>query len=316
MTIEPAADALAPIAPVQPRRSFVARHAFPILLLGLVFAAFSPVFVRLSEVGPIATAANRLIGPLPLFFFLLWLRPQDHLPFATPTGRRDFWLIVLSGVFFAGDMVFWNWSVMHTTIANATVLANIVPVFVVGAGWLLFKERVGRIFLVGMAVALTGSAIMMAQSLRMSGQGVLGDISAMAAAAFYAGYVVTLSRVRKRASLMATMAIGSTASALILLALALVAEDQVFPTTLNGWLAVAGIVFIVHVGGQMLIALSLAHVSAGLVSMMFLMQPIIPAFTAWLLFDENVTAYQVIGAVALLAGLEISRRAAAKPEVS
>ena len=62
----------------------------------------------------------------------------------------------------------------------------------------------------------------------------------------------------------------------------------------------------------MLIAMSLAHVSAGLVATMFLAQPIIPALVAWMLFGESVTFIQVIGAVALLAGLEISRRGTPK----
>ena len=74
----------------------------------------------------------------------------------------------------------------------------------------------------------------------------------------------------------------------------------------------AGMVVFVQIGGQMLIAMSLAHVSAGLVSTMFLTQPVIPAAVAWMLFDERITWTQVIGAAAFLIGLEISRHGTAK----
>ena len=47
------------------------RWAFPILVLGLIFGAFSPIFLRLSETGPIATAAARMVGQLPLFVGVL-----------------------------------------------------------------------------------------------------------------------------------------------------------------------------------------------------------------------------------------------------
>lgn len=300
---------LAPIAEAPSGHGFIARHAFSILLLGLLFAAFSPIFVRLSEVGPIATAANRMILPLPFFLAMLWLRPQDRLSMATPRGRHDFWLVMLSGAFFAGDLILWNSSVMLTTVTNASVLANVTPIYVVAGGWLLFKERPRWLFAVGMAVALAGSAIMMTESTSVVGRSVVGDVLAMCASAFYAGYVLTLSRVRKRVSIMPTMAIGGAAAAVILLILAAVSEEQIWPHTVNGWLAAGGMVLFVQVGGQMLIAMSLAYVPAGLVATMFLTQPAVPAVTAWLLFGEGVTVRQSIGAAALLAGLEISRRA-------
>ena len=309
---DPDALTLAPVHLAPQKQGFVARFAFPILLVGLLFAAFSPIFVRLSEVGPISTAAGRLALPVPFFLLILAFRRQDHVPIRTPAGRRDLWLLILAGAFFAGDMVFWNLSVMHTSVTNATVLANITPVFVVLAGWLFFKERVGPLFIAGMVVAMSGSAVMMWQSLNMSTGTIQGDFSAIIAAVFYAGYVLTLSRARQRSSIVAVTAIGTAASAVILIALALVTEDQLLPHTLNGWLAIIGMATLVQIGGQMLIALSLSHLPAGLVATMFLSQPLIPGFVAWLLFDEGVTIYQVIGALALLAGLEISRRGTQK----
>ena len=66
----------------------------------------------------------------------------------------------------------------------------------------------------------------------------------------------------------------------------------------------------VQVGGQTLITISLAHVSASLTALMFLMQPVIPAAVAWYLFGERITVPQLIGAACVLTGLELSRRAA------
>jgi drug/metabolite transporter (DMT)-like permease len=274
-------------------------------------AAFSPIFVRLSEVGPIAAAVNRMALPLPFFFALPWLRPQDRMPLNTPIGRHDLWLVVLSGVFFAGDLTLWFSSVMMTSVANASLLSNVTPVFVVLGGWLLFKDRPRPVFIVGLVAALAGSAIMMRESLELSARSLAGDFLSLAAAVFYAGYVLTLSRVRKRVSIMATMAIGGLAATLILLVIAVIAEDQIWPRTLNGWLAAGGMALFVQIGGQMLIAISLAYVPAGLVATMFLVSPVISALVAWPLLGESITLTQVAGAAALLAGLEISRRGSA-----
>ncbi len=53
--------------PVAPHKSWVERCALPILVCGTLALALSPIFVRLSEVGPIATGVNRMLLPCPSF---------------------------------------------------------------------------------------------------------------------------------------------------------------------------------------------------------------------------------------------------------
>ena len=142
---------LAPTA--SPSPPFAVRWALPILITGVLALAFSPIFVRLSEVGPIATAVNRMVLPLPVFWLAWAVNPRTR----TATSRRDLWLLILGGAFFAGDLCVWHWSIRLTSVANSTVLANLAPVFVVLAAWVLFRETVSRLFLLGLAVAVFGA---------------------------------------------------------------------------------------------------------------------------------------------------------------
>lgn len=61
------------------------------------------------------------------------------------------------------------------------------------------------------------------------------------------------------------------------------------------------------VDGQGLIALASAHLPV-FVSVSLLVQPIVAATAAWLLFDERIGAQQALGAVAVLGGIAIARR--------
>ena len=288
-------------------RHFAERWAFPILLVGVFGAALSPILVRLSEVGPIATAANRMALPLPLFFALLWFRPQDRLR-VSATSRRDFWILILSGALFAGDLAFWNWSITLTSVANATVLANTTPVFVVLAGWLLFREQVRFQFAIGLALALGGVTVMMTESFLASADNFTGDILGVVTAWWYAAYILTISRARKRVSTAATMAIGGLAATIILWTLAATVEGNVWPETARGWVVAFALAFVVQVGGQTLIAVALAHIPAGLGSMLLFLQPVLAASFAWALFGESLSVWQLIGAGAIIAGIETSRR--------
>ncbi|MSP51739.1 MAG: EamA/RhaT family transporter, partial [Alphaproteobacteria bacterium] len=56
----------------------VSRYALPALIVGAVGIAFSPIFVRLSEPGPTATAFHRAFLSLPLLWGWVWV--FDPLP--------------------------------------------------------------------------------------------------------------------------------------------------------------------------------------------------------------------------------------------
>ena len=38
--------------------------------------------------------------------------------------------LALAGIFFAGDLSVWHWSILFTSVANSTLLANFAPIFV------------------------------------------------------------------------------------------------------------------------------------------------------------------------------------------
>jgi drug/metabolite transporter (DMT)-like permease len=284
-----------------------ARWALPALLLGVIALGFSPIFVRLSEVGPIATAVNRLVLPLPLFWALLWARPDERVT----TGWRDIGILALGGVFFAGDLAVWHWSLKLTTVANSTFLANLSSMLVVLFAWLLFRERVSRLFLYGLATALTGAALLMSRSFEISATTLAGDGCALIAAGFYAGYLLSVARVRQRVPALATIAVGGLAASLILLPLALLTEGQIWPVTFNGWMAALALAVVSQSIGQMLLIYAMGHVPAGLGAMALLMQPVIAGVLAWILFGESLGPLQMVGAAAILVGIEVSRRGAA-----
>jgi drug/metabolite transporter (DMT)-like permease len=299
-------------ASFESQRPWIARAALPLLIAGTMALAFSPIFVRLSEVGPIATGVNRMLLPLPVFFIWMWLVPTQRLGLNSAQGQLDLRYLWLAGAFFAGDLCFWHWSIKLTSVANSTVLANLSPVFVVIGAWFLFKERVSRVFLYGLLMALFGVAVLMSESLQVSTTTLAGDALGLFTSWFYAGYLLTVARVRKRVPLAATMAWGGLAAAIILYLLAYAFEGNVWPDTLRGWLVAFGLAGVTQIVGQTLIALSLAHVPAGFGAMVLLLQPALAAVLAWVLFNEPLSLSQAIGGIAILIGLELSRRGTPK----
>lgn len=230
------------------------RLAFPALLLGATGIGLAPIFVRLSETGPVATAFYRMFLALPVLGVWLWMERRRRAAPAIATNRRIRSWLVAAGLCFAADLAVWHWSIRITTVANATLLANLAPLFVTLASWTIFGQRFRAGFLIGMAIALAGAFVLMSASLGFGGARLIGDLLGVLTAVFYAGYIVSVAWLRAGVST-ATVMFGSAAvSAAALLPLALLSGENLVPVGVNGWLVLLALAGVSHAGGQGLIA--------------------------------------------------------------
>ena len=288
--------------------SAFAGRAFLCLLAGGVCIAFAPIFVRLSDTGPVASAFWRVALAAPLLWFLLW-RSSPTLGRGQGEGH-NFAPVFLAGVFFALDLGFWHWSIMWTSVANSTLLANLAPIWVTVAGWLLWKQKVTGLFLVGMVVALTGMFVLVGPNFAVGGTRLAGDALAALTAVFYGSYMLAIKRARDaKASTARLMAWSTTITAVILLPFALFSPQPMLPGGVSGWLVLLGLAIVSQILGQGLIAYAFAHLPASLSAVSLLIQPVVAAFAAWLLFAEAVGPAQWIGGAIVLAGIWIAKRA-------
>ncbi len=296
-----------------------ARLAFAVLLLGAVGIAFAPIFVRLSEAGPTATAFWRVLLAAPV----LWLavaatgrraaRAEPAAQAAQAAQAPRLWPLLLPGVFFAGDLAFWHWSIRFTSVANATLLANFAPIFVTLGAWLLFGERFTRSFLVGGAVALTGAVVLMSDSLSFGPEHLLGDALGLVTAVFYGAYILSIGRVRAHFSTLTVMAWSTAVTAVVLLPVALLSGmsgETFFPATTAGWLVLVALAWVSHAGGQGMIAYALAHLPAAFSSVSLLLQPVTAALLAWVLLAEPLGPVQALGGAVVLTGVLVARHGA------
>ena len=279
------------------------------LFAGAVSIGAAPILVRLADVAPVASAFWRVALALPV----LWAWEVGRLRRvraggATADGPLPVLGLVLAGVFFAADLALWHLSILWTTVANATLLANVAPVFVVLGGFLFFSERFSGRFLAGLVLAMVGVAALIGASAEIGGDRLAGDALGLATAVCYAGYIVAVARVRARAATATVMLWSSLVTAVVLLPLALLAPGPFWPAGLDGWLVLIALALVTQVGGQGLIAYALAHLPAAFGSVSLLVQPVIAAGLAWLLFAEALGPLELAGAGLVLAGIAMARR--------
>ena len=297
-TSDPAAEA----------RTF--RRALAGLLAGAIAIAFAPIFFKLvggdGRLGPSAVGFWRLALAMPLLLSWMALHRRRAAP-APQRAPRRYWL-VLPGLFFAGDLAVWHWAMTLTSAANATLLANCAPIFVALAGWLWLKERFGVTFLAGLATALIGVAVVMRAS---QGQGpgrLAGDALGLATAVFYAGYQLSVKRLRDHYRPATIMTASALVAAPLLGAIALLSRENLLATTAAAWAVLVALAVVSHVFGQGIIAWALAHLPVSFASVSLLIQPVAVAALGWAILAEPVVPLQAVGGITVLAGVFLARK--------
>ncbi len=283
------------------------RLAFAALIAGGLAIAFSPIFMRLSEIGPIATAVHRLTLGLPVFWLWLALEKGEGQQ-RGPANWRDAGLLALAGLFFALDLAAWHSALGYTSVANATLLANNAPIFVALGAWVLWRERPTRAFALGLVLALAGSALLSRGGFVPGQSTLLGDGLALLTGLFYSGYFLTVKRLRTRFTTAAIMTWSAMVGAALLLPTAWLMEGSLLPASLAGWSVVLALALFSHVGGQSLITYAMAQLPAGFSALTLLIQPVGAAIFAWILFGEALGPLQLTGGLIVLAGIWLARR--------
>ncbi|MBY5359328.1 DMT family transporter [Rhizobium leguminosarum] len=281
------------------------RFALASLLLGGAAIGGSPIFVRLSEVGPMATAFWRVaLALIPIV--IVSLMKKDAGP--KPQSLSDYGMLVLPGVMLALDLGAWHLSLTMTSVANATLLANLAPVFVTLIAFLFFSARISRIFLFGLVLALSGVVILKGGPAPIGNGDLRGDGIAMIAAFFYACYILAIGKLRSRFDTIRIMLWSTASAAAFIFPVGFFYEGHMLPATVYGWSIVFGLAFVSHAGGQVAITYALAYLPPAFSSLTLLLQPVVAAILAWALLNEAIGTMQALGGAVVLAGIMVARR--------
>ncbi|WP_084327240.1 DMT family transporter [Desulfofundulus thermocisternus] len=281
------------------------------ILVGVMGAAFSSIFTKLAAAPPMVIAFYRLGFTVLMIAPVVLTREREEL---RSMGRRDILLACLSGVLLALHFTAWIASLEYTSIASSTVLVAMQPLFTVLGGYLLYREKIALPGLAGAALALLGSVMVGVGDFQIGGRAFWGDILAFAGAIFVAGYVLIGRGLRHRLSLLPYIFVVYGASAVTLLAGALLAGVPLFPYPPTTWLWFFLLALVSTIFGHTIFNWALRYVKAAVVSVSLLGEPVGATILAYFIFHQVPSFLQLAGGLAIIAGLAIFIRAAGRQE--
>ena len=180
------------------------------LIGGVLCISFTAIFTKWAAMpGPVAAAWRMTVAILVLAvpFAREARRWTDHERAGVKWG-------MLGGLWFALNLGMLNSALLLTSAANATLLDNTAPIWVGLGALVLFKEKLGPRYWIGLTLALLGAAVVTGFNLSAGFSLQAGDALAFFGAIFYAGYLLTTQRARRNLGALSYVWImGATAAA-------------------------------------------------------------------------------------------------------
>lgn len=284
------------------------------LFVALMAVSFAAIFMRVSEVeiSANATVFNRFLiftlcfGGGKVIYAGLGGKNESIIT-EEPFTNKQWILLFAVGIISTISLVLWALSLTETTVANSVLLNNLTPIFTSLGGWLFLRKTFDRRFLIGMFIALTGAIALGLEDLQINFDGFLGDALALLSAVFLGSYFLITEQLRDRFCATTILLWRCIIGCILLLPLILLAKEPIFPSSWSAWLAVIGLGLICEGLGQRLLADCMNKLSSGFISLFLLLEPIISAMLAWLIFAESLSLTSWLAFAVVLTGIYLAK---------
>lgn len=267
------------------------------------------VFGRLAvgEVSPMVLVSLRWLGVLMLL--AVFARQQVRKDF--PVLRQNIGYVIAMGAlgFTAFNGLFYV--AAHTTTAvNIGIIQGSIPVFVLLGGFIAFRNPVGLLQIVGVAVTLIGVAVVASGGniIHLSQiQFRLGDLLMLLACLLYALYAIGLRQRPKVSSMGLFTAMAASAFILSLpMSLTEAALGYFQWPTANGWAVIAAVVLLPSFLAQICFINSVLAIGPARAGVFVNLVPVFAAIFAVVFLQEPFKLYHALSLALVLGGIALS----------
>lgn len=308
------------------------RFILPFALFAAILAvSTASIFIRFAQ----ESAPSLVIAALRLAFATLLLAPlvlTRHRAELRSLTRQQIVFGVISGLFLAVHFASWITSLEYTTVASSVVFVATGPLWVALLSPMLLNERLTRIAVAGLIVAFLGGTIIglsdactwnggfhcpdLAQVLHGSAvpsrtdvlvaRTVWGNFLALVGAWAVSGYLIMGRKLRANMSLVPYIFLVYGIAAIGLLAVVLILYKNPFQYSAPAYLWIFLLALIPQLIGHSTFNWLLKYLSATMVAVTTLAEPVGSTILAYFLLHEIPSATVVVGGALILIGIYLT----------
>jgi len=270
-----------------------------ILLLAMVSVSSTSLVVRsVATVPALVLAFWRMLTASGMLWGYSVIRPAGKL---SSTNKKR---IIFAGIFLGCHFACFFLGVRNTSIANATLLGCMAPIFTVFIS-IFQKKKINNMTYVGLFVAMVGGLIIQSGDVSLNSANLFGNSVALLSALFIAITFVLAGQIRQETdSVVYGRSLFFVASITVFL-ISIVAGDSIMDFKEKDilWFLFLGLV--PSIFGHNLLNYAVKYVTPTAVSSVPLGEPIIASLFGLLLFGEAIPVGALLGGPVVLVGVYI-----------
>jgi drug/metabolite transporter (DMT)-like permease len=265
--------------------------------LAVVIQSFGPIIVRKMALGGLAVGFNRCWMGALFTVGLLYLKGER-------LSLRILKHSALGGVAFAFNIATFFVAVKRTSIANASVIAAMQPLFLMLIVNRVFGERPRTAHWIYSGVAMVGVVLVVRGSTNAKTGDPFGDFLSFIAMLLFCAYFLASKKARTTLTTFEYQTGLLIVASVVMLPLALLSGSTIRVHRGIDWFWLAMMVLLPG-SGHLLINYALGHIPIVVPSVLNLFVPAGSTLLAWLLVDERLVAVQVAGIVVVVSALAV-----------
>lgn len=278
-------------------------HPLLWLLTGSICISFAPIFIRLAEVSPDGAGFYRMLFAGISLFLLMRLKKVSLV-----MHRKTLLLLVLSGLSLSVDFMCWHRSIHYVGPGLATLIGNFQVFFTAIFSFLLFREKISRLFVVAILMAMLGMfCITGIDPGALDENYRLGILFGFGTAIFYSGYILLLKSAMNHqeiSGVAAMFVVAVTCTGFFSVITPVTGSSFAIPD-LTSLLALAGAGVVCTTIGWSLISSAIKFTSATLTSLFLLLQPALAFVWDVLFFSRVTTGWEIFGVLLILSAIYV-----------
>jgi len=292
------------------------------LVVAIVATSTASIFIRFAQAEgtpSLVIAALRLTIATLILAPIALLRYRDKLANLT---RKDLVLGIISGTFLAIHFATWISSLEYTSVASSVAFVSTGPLWVAILSPLFINERLTRVAIVGLILALLGGTVIGLSdacviqngfrcpklSHALDGRAMWGNFLAICGALAVSGYLIIGRKVRAKMSLIPYIFLVYGFSAIVLNIFMFAAKQNPMGYSANAYVWIFLLAVIPQLIGHSMFNWLLKYFSATMVAVTTLSEPIGSAVLAYIFLKEIPAIAVVFGGLLILAGIYLTSK--------
>ncbi|MBK9603149.1 MAG: DMT family transporter [Anaerolineales bacterium] len=279
------------------------RRLIGIILIAISAASFGTLAIfgryAYNDGMNIYTVLFLRFGISASFMTVILLLRKEHFP----RGRILAQLIGMGALGYVGQSFMYLTAINYASAGLVALLLYLYPFFVAILSTIFLHEKVTRIKIIALLLALFGTALTVGP---VSGQ-LIGALMAITAAIIYSIYIIVGTNVMKHVTAVQSSTVIFASAGAVYGLLTLVNGAQ-FPATNSGWLAMLGIIIVSTIIPVVTFLAGLERIGPTNAAMLSTLEPIVTVLlAAWLFGDKLLPIVMIGGGLILVAVILLTR---------